>query len=176
MKKFIFFLTIFISFSIVSAFAAGTFSVVHKTNREEINYHLPITGDFQVAFLNALKTGKVVKIAHKVKIRPVSQWIGWLAEKKYVKYYKYNLINDQYYVGVSENRLKQVPSIKDVFKDVTSLNDAPFLPLNILQRGNAYEIDFTIIINPADDNMGLLLFKGDRLKERLHGAVHYINK
>ena len=162
----------------ITAFAieSGTFSIVHKSNREEINYHLPITGDFQVAFLNALKTGSVVKVAHKVKIRPVNQWIGWLAEKKYVKYYKYNLINDQYYAGVTEYRLRPVPSVTDLFEDVISLNNAPFLPLNILQKGSAYEIDFTITINPAEENIGLLLFKGDRLKERLHGAVHYINK
>jgi len=161
----------------ISSYAAegGTFSIAHKPNREEINYKLPITGDFQVAFLNALKTGNIVKVVHKVKIRPVDKWIGWLAEKKYVKYYKYNLINDQYYIGVNPNRLRMVASVTDTFEDATSLNNAPFLPKNILHTGKAYEIDFTITINPADEKTGLLLFKGNNLKERLHGAVHYIN-
>lgn len=158
-----------------SAVKSGAFSVAHKTNREEISYQLPITGDFQVAFLNALKTGKVVRVVHTVKIRPVDQWIGWLAKKKYTKYYKYSLINNRYYIGVKETSLKEVASIKEVFADVTSLNNAPFLPLNVLQKGHAYEINFDIVINPADENFGLL-FKGDRLKERLHSAVHYIDK
>lgn len=155
---------------------SGAFSIVHQTNREELSYNLPITGEFQIAFLNALKTGDLVKVVHRVKIRPVNQWFGWLAEKQYVKFYKYDLIGDQYYIGVKDDDLKPVPSIKILIDDITALNSVPFLPKNILKIGNAYEINFDIIINPTEDSIGTLLFTGDRLKERLSSAVHYINK
>lgn len=161
------------------ALNSGEFSIEHKTNREEINYFLPLTADFQNLFLNAIKTGETVKVLHTVKIRPVNQWFGWLAEKNYAKYYKYDLINNQYYIGVKPTKLKPVESMQAILNDVTMLKNAPFLPKNILKKGNAYEIDFNISINPIDESSSItekfLLFKGDGLKERLHSAVHYID-
>jgi len=156
---------------------SGTFSIQHHTNIERISYSLPITDEFKSALLNSLKTGKTVKIVHAVKIRPVDQWFGWLAEKKYTKYYRYNLINNQYYVGVRKDKLKPITNVNKLLNNVTGLKNAPFLPKNVLQKDNAYEIDFTITINPVEENTSpLLLFKGERLKERLHSAVHYIDK
>lgn len=179
LKKLILILTIFI-FSLSSAIAinSGTFNIEHHTAVEKINYKLPITVEFKNALLHTLKTGNTVKIVHKVKIRPVDQWFGWLAEKSYTKYYKYNLINDQYYVGVKRDKLYPATSQKEVLQDVTGLKGAPFLPKNILEKEQAYELDFTISINPLDKSKSsaLLLFKGEGLKERLHSAVHYIDK
>lgn len=157
---------------------SGTFAIEHHTNHEKISYKLPITTEFKSAFLNTLKTGNTVKVQHKVKIRSVDQWFGWMAEKNYTKYYKYNLINNQYYVGVKKDKLRQAISQQEVLKDVTALKNAPFLPKNVLKKGNAYELDFTVSINPLDksNSSSLLLFKGEGLKERLHSAVHYIDK
>lgn len=179
MKKLFLILTFLIlSHTAAICLNSGTYSIEHHTNIEKISYKLPITTEFKTAFLSSLKAGKTVKIVHKVKIRPVDKWFGWLTEKKYTKYYKYNLINNQYYVGVKNDRMNPAVSVNEVLKDATALKNAPFLPKNILLKGNAYELDFTITINPADENSSsaLLLFKGDGLKERLHSAVHYIDK
>lgn len=180
MKKLIALLIILISsYSQALCMEDGTFAIEHHTNREEITYKLPITTEFQQAFLGSLKTGNLVKVVHKVKIRPVDRWFGWLSEKNYTKYYKYNTINNQYYVGVKKDRLNTISSKEKLLKNVTALNNAPFLPKKVLHKGNAYEIDFTITINPTDDDSSstnLLLFKGNSLKERLHSAVHYIDK
>ncbi|PPR09243.1 MAG: hypothetical protein CFH44_00424 [Proteobacteria bacterium] len=179
MKKLILILTaIIISYNSAIASTSGRFAIEHHTNSDNITYNLPITAEFKNAFESALKTGKVVSIVHKVKIRPVDQWIGWLAEKKYTKYYKYNLINNQYYIGVKKDKLRPTASAKNLFNNATGLINAPFLPKNVLQKGNAYEIDFTISINPIEEESSskFLLFKGEGLKERLHSAVHYIDK
>tara|TARA_Y100001960_G_scaffold333378_1_gene438178 strand:- start:3636 stop:4175 length:540 start_codon:yes stop_codon:yes gene_type:complete len=178
--KKLFLILIISAFTFTHAIAlnSGTFAIEHHTNHEKINYKLPLTTEFKDAFTNSLKTGKTVKVVHSVKIRPVDKWFGWLAEKNYTKYYKYNLINNQYFVGVKADKLSPATSLKDILKDVTGLKNAPFLPKNVLVKGNAYEIDFTISINPIDEgkSSALLLFKGESLKERLHSAVHYIDK
>jgi len=156
---------------------SGTYAIEHHTNIDKISYKLPITDEFKTVLLSALKTGKTVKVVHTVKIRPIDQWFGWLAEKKYTKYYKYNLINNQYYIGVKKDKLKPVSSEQKLLNNVTGLKNAPFLPKNVLQKDNSYIIDFTITINPLEEGSSpLLLFKGERLKERLHSAVHYTDK
>lgn len=155
----------------------GTFKIEHNKHTEVLSYKLPITQEFKKTFVDTLKTGKTVKVLHKVKIRPVDQWFGWLAEKNYTKYYKYNLINNQYFVGVNPTNLKPVISMQSIVDDITGIKNAPFLPSNVLAKDKAYEIDFTISINPIEQkSSNLLLFKGEGLKERLHSAVHYINK
>lgn len=178
MKKL--FLTLITTLLYTNAIAlnSGTFAIEHHSSAEKISYKLPMTQEFKDAFVNTLKTGKTVKVVHSVKIRPVDQWFGWLTEKKYTKYYKYNLINNQYFIGIKQNKLSPAISLNEILKDVTGLKNAPFLPKRVLQKDSAYEIDFTISINPIQEtkSSALLLFKGNGLKERLHSAVHYIDK
>lgn len=180
MKKLIALITIInLLLNPAHAIEAGKYAIEHHTSREEISYNLDMNTEFKTAFLAALNTGNVVKVVHKVKIRSVDQWVGWLTEKRYTKYYKYNTINNQYYIGTKEDSLKPVASQEQLLENVTVLKNAPFLPKNVLQKGTAYEIDFTITINPIDeDSFGakLLLFKGDGLKERIHSAVIYLDK
>ena len=179
MIKFI--LTLFTFLSLYQpAFAvnSGKFFVAHTDSREEINYNINVNPDFKNNFISSLKTGNIVTVEHIVKIRPVSQWLGWLAEKRYVKYYKYNLMNGQYYIGVKKDRLIPIDSIETAINDLGVLKNTPFLPKNVLQKNHAYVIDFKITINPVDESMlnSILPFSHKLLQESIHGAVHYIDK